>query len=298
MRSTPTSHVSLVEPIQLPPPFTLVRLRESGDAFAHACGIAPKRGAGTLVCVGRFDLAEFAVVLEPGELLSTARRAFYAGMVARCPARALRRKAIASDYGWRLTLRWARTTLRLALCSKRKISTWDLDGRVHVRDDGLERAIYAAGGVAGLARKIGISQPSVSNWNQVPAQRVIAVEAATGVSRKDLRPDLYGEPLLSEGLIEPVDAARAQEYLLLATLLSAAPSRRLLDQLAALIGDATPLGRAHDGSGTVAGPADQSDGELGQRAPVAAGDGPDPGTRQHPRPALQRADTTCWPRVA
>jgi hypothetical protein len=57
-----------VEPIQLPPPFTLVRLRESGDAFAHACGIAPKRGAGTLVCVGRFDLAEFAVVLEPGEL--------------------------------------------------------------------------------------------------------------------------------------------------------------------------------------------------------------------------------------
>ncbi|MDA9504371.1 hypothetical protein XI09_06325 [Bradyrhizobium sp. CCBAU 11386] len=72
----------MVEPIQLPPPFTLVRLRESGDAFAHACGIAPKRGAGTLVCVGRFDLAEFAVVLEPGELLSTARRAFYAGMVA------------------------------------------------------------------------------------------------------------------------------------------------------------------------------------------------------------------------
>jgi len=57
-------------------------LRESGDAFAHACCIAPKSGAGTLVCVGRFDLAEFAVVLEPGEPLSTARRAFYAGMVA------------------------------------------------------------------------------------------------------------------------------------------------------------------------------------------------------------------------
>jgi biotin-(acetyl-CoA carboxylase) ligase len=57
-------------------------LRESGDAFAHACRIAPKSGAGTLVCVGRFDLAEFAVVLEPGEPLSTARRAFYAGMVA------------------------------------------------------------------------------------------------------------------------------------------------------------------------------------------------------------------------
>ena len=39
-------------------------------------------GAGTLVYVGRFDLAEFAVVLEPEEPLRTARRALYAGMVA------------------------------------------------------------------------------------------------------------------------------------------------------------------------------------------------------------------------
>jgi hypothetical protein len=80
--STPTIYVSPAEPIHLPPPFALVRLRESGDAFAHACRIAPERGAGTLVYVGRFDLAEFAVVLEPSEPLSTARRAFYAGMVA------------------------------------------------------------------------------------------------------------------------------------------------------------------------------------------------------------------------
>lgn len=82
LRSIPTSYVSTAEPIQLPPPFSLVRLRESGDAFAHACRIAPERGAGTLVYVGRFDLAEFAVVLEPAEPLITARRAFYAGMVA------------------------------------------------------------------------------------------------------------------------------------------------------------------------------------------------------------------------
>jgi TorA maturation chaperone TorD len=114
-----------------------------------------------------------------------------------------------------------------------------------VRDDGLDRAIDAAGGVAQLARKIGISQPSVSNWSRVPAQRVIAVEAVSGVSRSDLRPDLYSEPLASEEPIDPVDAARAQEYLLLATLLSAAPSKMLLDQLATLAGDATPLGRAH-----------------------------------------------------
>lgn len=59
-----------------------MRLRESGDAFTHALGIAEQSGAGTLVYVGRFDLAEFAVVLEPNEPLRTARRAFYAGMVA------------------------------------------------------------------------------------------------------------------------------------------------------------------------------------------------------------------------
>ncbi len=68
--------------LTLPPPFSLVTLREVGDAFAHATSIAAKQGAGTLVYVGRFDLAEFAVVLEPEEPLSRARRAFYAGMAA------------------------------------------------------------------------------------------------------------------------------------------------------------------------------------------------------------------------
>ena len=82
MPSIPAMHISPAEPIQLPPPFTSVRLRESGDAFTHACRIASVSGAGTLVYVGRFDLAEFAVVLEPAEPLRRARRVFYAGMVA------------------------------------------------------------------------------------------------------------------------------------------------------------------------------------------------------------------------
>src|SRR5256886_17710103 len=68
--------------LDLPPPYRLITLREVGDAFAHACAIAADEGAGTLVYVGRFDLAEFAVVLEPDEPLRLARRAFYAGMVA------------------------------------------------------------------------------------------------------------------------------------------------------------------------------------------------------------------------
>jgi len=76
------SGMSLQPELTLPPPFTPVRLREMGDAFAHANALASEKGAGTLVHVGRFDLAEFALVLEPEEPLRTARRALYAGMVA------------------------------------------------------------------------------------------------------------------------------------------------------------------------------------------------------------------------
>jgi biotin-(acetyl-CoA carboxylase) ligase len=75
--------------LDLPPPFRLVTLREVGDAFAHAAGVAAQEGAGTLVYVGRFDLAEFAVVLEPDEPLRTARRALYAGLTALADALAV-----------------------------------------------------------------------------------------------------------------------------------------------------------------------------------------------------------------
>jgi hypothetical protein len=68
--------------LTLPPLYTAVRLRELGDAFAHAVRVAADSGAGTLVHVGRFDVAEFALVLEPEEPLANARRALYAGMAA------------------------------------------------------------------------------------------------------------------------------------------------------------------------------------------------------------------------
>ena len=75
--------------LDLPSVYRLVTLREVGDAFAHAQAIAAEEGAGTLVYVGRFDLAEFAVVLEPDEPLRTARRAFYAGCAALADALAV-----------------------------------------------------------------------------------------------------------------------------------------------------------------------------------------------------------------
>jgi hypothetical protein len=74
LRTSPTGRI-----LDLPPPFDLVALREAGDAFAHACTIADTRGAGTLVWVRRYDLVEFAVVLEPEEALGSARRAIYVG---------------------------------------------------------------------------------------------------------------------------------------------------------------------------------------------------------------------------
>jgi TorA maturation chaperone TorD len=107
-------------------------------------------------------------------------------------------------------------------------------------DPGLREAIRAAGGVTELARRIGISQPSVSNWLRVPAERVLSVETATGVGRAILRPDPYERhPPLDE-----VDAARAQQYALLAVLLAHAPADELLSRVARLRGDASPLGAA------------------------------------------------------
>lgn len=56
-------------------------------------------------------------------------------------------------------------------------------------------ACRAAEGQASLARALGIRQSTVSSWlrrgNELPAKFVIPVERAYGISRHDLRPDLY-----------------------------------------------------------------------------------------------------------
>lgn len=58
----------------------------------------------------------------------------------------------------------------------------------------VERAIEAVGGEAEVARRLGISQPSVHGWKQrkrCPAERVPWLSEASGVSKHELRPDLY-----------------------------------------------------------------------------------------------------------
>src|SRR6187399_795908 len=76
-----------------------------------------------------------------------------------------------------------------------------------MRDAGLEQAIKAAGGVASLARAIGVAQPSVSAWSRIPAERVLAVESLTRVNRFILRPDLYGP---SEAQVTPKSVVKSE----------------------------------------------------------------------------------------
>jgi len=64
-------------------------------------------------------------------------------------------------------------------------------------DKSLAKAINRAGSAAKLARMVGVSRQAVDQWVEVPPRRVLQVEAVTGVSRYELRPDIYGpEPIV------------------------------------------------------------------------------------------------------
>lgn len=57
----------------------------------------------------------------------------------------------------------------------------------------LEQAIEKAGGLSALANLIQTTPQAVLNWRKrgIPAIRVLAIEQATGISRHELRPDIY-----------------------------------------------------------------------------------------------------------
>lgn len=58
----------------------------------------------------------------------------------------------------------------------------------------IERAVEAAGSQLALAKLCGVSYQAVQKWmraRNVPAERVLQIERLTGVSRHDLRPDIY-----------------------------------------------------------------------------------------------------------
>jgi hypothetical protein len=72
--------IRAAEALDLPSVFRLITVREAGDAFTHATMKLLDKSAGTLVWARRFQLAEFAVVLEPSEPLAQARLVFFAAM--------------------------------------------------------------------------------------------------------------------------------------------------------------------------------------------------------------------------
>lgn len=48
-----------------------------------------------------------------------------------------------------------------------------------------------------IAKALGITRGAVANWwrrGRVPAERVLDLEIITGISRHDLRPDIYPRP--------------------------------------------------------------------------------------------------------
>jgi DNA-binding transcriptional regulator YdaS (Cro superfamily) len=57
----------------------------------------------------------------------------------------------------------------------------------------LQQAIVAAGGLMPISKALGVTKQAVSQWHEVPADRVLALEKLSGVSRYDLRPDIFGK---------------------------------------------------------------------------------------------------------
>jgi DNA-binding transcriptional regulator YdaS (Cro superfamily) len=58
----------------------------------------------------------------------------------------------------------------------------------------LQKAIATLGGQVKLANAINTSQQNISNWlrtGKVAPDKVILIERVTGVSRHELRPDIY-----------------------------------------------------------------------------------------------------------
>ena len=59
----------------------------------------------------------------------------------------------------------------------------------------IQRAIAVCGSQTELARRIGKSQQLVSYWEKkgsIPWYAASLIEAATGIPRRELRPDIFG----------------------------------------------------------------------------------------------------------
>ena len=108
---------------------------------------------------------------------------------------------------------------------------------------GFRKAVYATGAMKQYARRVGNSRPLAPGLMGSPAARELSVDTVMDVARDILWPDDAREER-SAGA-DDIDEIRAQEYSLLAMLLSRAPGRVALNRISQLRGDMTPLGVAH-----------------------------------------------------
>jgi DNA-binding transcriptional regulator YdaS (Cro superfamily) len=64
--------------------------------------------------------------------------------------------------------------------------------------DVLDVIFSRVGSASELARQLGITPAAVLQWDKVPASRVLEVERISGVSRHDVRPDVFGSRPIQE----------------------------------------------------------------------------------------------------
>lgn len=60
----------------------------------------------------------------------------------------------------------------------------------------VDRVVAACGTQQDLAHKLGISRSAIALWKRsgrIPVERCLTIERVTGISRFELRPDIYGE---------------------------------------------------------------------------------------------------------
>ncbi|MGQ6363263.1 transcriptional regulator [Serratia sp. IR-2025] len=77
----------------------------------------------------------------------------------------------------------------------------------------LDKAIEIAGSAKKLSSMLGISRMAISLWKNdgkgvVPAHRVLSIHQATGVTPRELRPDLYPNP--TDGLPQATQDSRPE----------------------------------------------------------------------------------------
>lgn len=62
----------------------------------------------------------------------------------------------------------------------------------------IAEAIRRAGSVKALAEAAGVRPQAISQWKNIPADRVARISGALGMARHELRPDLFEAPPATE----------------------------------------------------------------------------------------------------